>query len=90
VVERTDYEALIRTVTEDGASDVYVDDGDRRLGGAIWLVGVAVDSGVWLVKVHADGAVRTAFPCVDPDNYLYDRTSRYIGAVRTVLAWTQG
>ena len=83
-----EFEALIRSVVESAASEVYADPGDLRLEGAVWVVATASASGAWIVKVHADGSVRTAFPPFDPRRYLLDHGNRYIGTVRSVLAWT--
>jgi hypothetical protein len=71
-----EFDALVRSIAEDSAAHVYLDEGDTRLGGAIWVLGTGAGREAWLVKVHAGGEVRTAFPRVAAEDYLYDKGSR--------------
>lgn len=81
-----DYEDVIREVVRGAQSAVYVDPDEARNGGAIVIISDLGERGQWLVKVHADVTIRTAFVLTLPgDAYMDDQEYDYIGTVREVL-----
>ncbi len=81
-----DYEDLIREVVRSAQSRVYLDADESRNGGGIVIVGDLGERGHWLVKVHGDVTIRTAFQLTLPgDAYMADQGYDYVGTVREVL-----
>ena len=80
------YEDLIREVVRSPDSRVYLDPDDTRNEGAIAITRDLGERGQWLVKVHGDVTIRTAFRVSSPgDAYVDDQGYDYIGTIREVL-----
>lgn len=78
-----EYEDLIAEVVRAGSASVYLDPDDLRSGGALVIIANLGARGQWLVKVHGDSTIRTAFPPSSPgDAYVKDQGYDYVGKVR--------
>ncbi len=82
-----DYEESIAQIALDPSTEVLLD--SKGTGLVLW--GRDPDSDIsWFIKVGRDGEIWTAFPPENQAAYRGLSRYRYIGTVKTVLAWTQG
>jgi len=82
-----DYEKIISDIVRNGQNIFYLYD----FGGIHYygVRGFAGDNNEWLVIFGAGGAMETAFPPRDIDDYLDRRGFVLLGIIEEVLKWTQ-